>query len=375
MTNASNDKFFSADGHLIEPADLWTTRLDRRFRDRAPHVEHGEKCDFFVVDGLQPFAGADLGGVFATYKLEGKAIDDRKHNRKLDIRPGAYDPAARLKDQDLDNIAAEVLYPNDALFLFAAPDLDYKTACIRAYNDWMAEFCSHAPDRLIGAAMLPIGGPIEVALDEVRRVRKMGVRSVMLPAGLPKIPYGDPYYNPLYAELQETGTPLSIHNAASERQFDAIPVAAGGVTVTFLENKYVDHFRTLTSLIASGVPQNFPRLKIVIVEGGIGWVAAILHTMDHWWEDHHRWLRPRLDEKPGAYCARQFYFTFEEDRAGLLTRELLNVDHLMWGSDYPHTEGTFPRSREQVAKDFAGLEAGLVRKLVAENCRRLYADE
>jgi uncharacterized protein len=111
-------------------------------------------------------------------------------------------------------------------------------------------------------------------------------------------------------------------------------------------------------MIASGVPQAFPGMKIVIVEGGIGWIAAILDTME---------------EKPSVYCHRQFYFTFEEDRAGLLTRELLNVDHLMWGSDYPHTEGTFPRSREQVAKDFAGLEADLVRKLVSENCRRLYA--
>jgi uncharacterized protein len=356
LSTAAQGKFYSADGHVIEPGDLWTTRLDRRFRDRAPHIEAGEKCDFFCVDGLQPFAGADLGGVFASYKVEGKAIDNRKHNRKVEIRPGAYDPLARLKDQDLDHLEAEVLYPNDALFLFSAPDIEYKTACIKAYNDWLAEFCAAAPKRLIGAAMLPSGAPIETVT-----------------AGLPKIPFGDPYYHPLFAELQETGTPLSIHNAASEQQFVQVPVSAGGATITFLENKYVDHFRTLTSLIASGVPQAFPRLKIIIVEGGIGWIAAVIHTMDHWWEDHHRWLKPHLDEKPSVYCHRQFYFTFEEDRAGLLTRELLNVDHLMWGSDYPHTEGTFPRSREQVAKDFAGLEEGLVRNLVAENCRRLYA--
>lgn len=373
MSTQALGKFYSADGHVIEPADLWTTRLDKRFRDRAPHVEAGERFDLFCVDGLQPFAGADLGGVFASYKVEGKAIEDRKHNRKIEIRRGAYDPVARLKDQDLDNLEAEVLYPNDALFLFSAPDVEYKTACIKAYNDWLAEFCQTDRDRFIGAAMLPVGAPIEIVLDEARRCLKNGLRTVMIPAGLPKIPFGDPYYHPLFAELQETGTPLSIHNAASEQQFAQVPVAAGGATITFIENKYVDHFRTLTSMIMSGAPLAFPQLKIVLVEGGIGWIAAILHTLDHWWEDHHRWLKPRLDEKPSVYCHRQFYFTFEEDRAGLLTRELLNVDHLMWGSDYPHTEGTFPRSREQVAKDFAGLEEELVRKLVAENCRRLYA--
>jgi uncharacterized protein len=364
--------FVSSDGHVIEPPDLWVERIDQRFRDRAPHVEHREKFDVFCVDGLKPFAGADLGGVMATFKAEGRPIEDRSHNRKSEVRAGAYDPVARVKDQDLDHIAAEVIYPGDALFLFSAPDLEYKRACIRAYNDWLAEFCSVAPKRLLGAAMLPVGGPIEWALEEVRRARQKGLRTVCIPCGHPKIPFGDPYYHPLFSELQDTQTPLSIHNAANEQQFANIPTTAGGATITFLENKYVDHFRTLTSLIASGVPQSFARLKIVIVEGGIGWVAAILHTMDHWWEDHHLWLKPKLDEKPSFYCERQFYFTFEEDRAGLLTRELLNTDHLMWGSDYPHTEGTFPRSREQVAKDFAGLEAGLIRNLVGENCRRLY---
>jgi len=373
--NESSANFISSDGHVIEPPDLWLERIDKRFRDRAPHTEHREKFDVFCVDGLQPFAGADLGGVMATFKAEGKPIEDRAHNRKAEVRAGAYDPVARLKDQDMDNIGAEVIYPGDALFLFAAPDLEYKRACIRAYNDWMADFCSVAPKRLLGGAMLPIGGPIEWAVEEVRRVRKLGLSTVLIPSGYPKIPFGDPYYQPLFAELQETQTPLSIHNAATEQQFVNIPKAAGGMTLTFLENKYVDHFRTLGSLIFSGVLQAFARLRVVIVEGGIGWVAAVLHTMDHWWEDHHRWLQPRLDETPSFYCHRQLYFTFEEDRAGLLTRELLNIDHLMWGSDYPHTEGTFPRSREQVAKDFAGLEPGLTHKLVSENCRHLYGLE
>ncbi len=94
--------------------------------------------------------------------------------------------------------------------------------------------------------------------------------------------------------------------------------------------------------------------------------------MDHWWEDHRRWMQPKLDEAPSAYFNRQFWATFEDDRAGLLTRELLNVDHLMWGSDYPHTEGTFPRSREQVAKDFKGIPEAEVRKMVAQNAAQLY---
>ena len=371
----SGSKFISADGHVVEPPNLWLERIDQRFRDRAPHVVASDKADLFVVDGLRPFAASDLGGAMATLKVEGKPIEDRKHNRKAEVRAGAYDPVARLKDQDLDDIRAEVIYPGDALFLFAAPDLEYKRACIRAYNDWIADFCSVAPTRLLGAAMLPLGGPVQWAIEETRRVVKLGLRSVMVPSGYPKVPYGDPYYAPLWSELQETGIPLTIHNAATENQFENIAASAGGITQVFLENKYVDHFRTLTSMISSGVPQAYPRLRFILVEGGIGWIAAVINTMDHWWDDHHRWLQPRLDEKPSFYCHRQFYFTFENDRAGLLTRELLNVDHLMWGSDYPHTEGTFPRSRRQITTDLRDLSREEVTRITVSNCASLYGLE
>jgi predicted TIM-barrel fold metal-dependent hydrolase len=113
-------------------------------------------------------------------------------------------------------------------------------------------------------------------------------------------------------------------------------------------------------------------LQFVIAEGGIGWVAPVIRLMDHWWEDHHHYMEPRLEEPPSFYCHRQFWFTFEDDRAGLLTRELLNVERLMWGSDYPHTEGTFPGSLKRVDKDFAGVSDAERRKITAGNAARLY---
>src|SRR6185369_5706058 len=125
-------------------------------------------------------------------------------------------------------------------------------------------------------------------------------------------------------------------------------------------------------LIWAGIPQRYPKLRFVIAEGGIGWIASLLGLMDHWWKDHHRWMKPRLDEAPSVYFHRQFWATFEDDRAGLLTRELLPVGHLLWGSDYPHTEGTFPHSREQIAKDFAGIPDAEVYNIVAGNAIRLY---
>ena len=101
-------------------------------------------------------------------------------------------------------------------------------------------------------------------------------------------------------------------------------------------------------------------------------MASVVRLMDHWWEDNRPWMEPLLDEPPSSYFNRQFWATFEDDRAGLLTRELLNVDHMMWGSDYPHTEGVFPFSREQIAKDFVGVPEEETIKMIGGNCAALY---
>jgi predicted TIM-barrel fold metal-dependent hydrolase len=130
--------------------------------------------------------------------------------------------------------------------------------------------------------------------------------------------------------------------------------------------------RSLALLITSAVPQRFPKLRFVIVEGGIGWIAAQLRFMDHWWEDHHRWMQPKLDESPSTYFKRQFWATFEDDRPGVLTRHLLGVDRLMWGSDYPHTEGTFPFSIQRIGQDFVDVPEDETRLMVHDNAAHLY---
>ena len=364
---ALTEKFVSADSHVVEPADLWVKRVSKAFRDRAPHFEEGKDADFMIVEGIPPVQGADLMANMAEDKFRGRTLD-RSRNHIKDMRIESLDPKLRLGDQDLDNIRAEVLYPNWALMLYGAPDPVYKRECCRAYNDWLLEFCSVAPKRYLGVAMLPIGGPIQWAVEEAQRVRRLGLSSAIIPSGQPKIPYWEPYYKPLWAALQDLEMPLALHNAATEeavrQDLPVIPL--------IVDLKMVGQVRTLAGLLCSGVPQQFPLLKLVVVEGGIGWVAAAVRLMDHLWEDHHAWVQPHLDEPPSFYCKRQFYFTFEDDKAGLLTRELLNIDHLMWGSDYPHTEGTFPHSREQIAKDFAGIPESETRKLVIENAARLY---
>lgn len=130
--------------------------------------------------------------------------------------------------------------------------------------------------------------------------------------------------------------------------------------------------RVIADLIWGAVPQRYPKLRLVLVEGGIGWVASVLRSMDHWWSDHRHWMEPKVDEAPSFYFRRQLWATFEDDRAGVSKRELIGVERLMWGSDYPHTEATFPHSREQIAKDFAAIPQEEVSQMVIGNAARLY---
>ncbi|MDO8433711.1 MAG: amidohydrolase family protein [Candidatus Binatus sp.] len=311
-----------------------------------------------------------LEGSMMNEKIEGH-IDALRPHRFEEARRGAWEPSARLADQDLDNLRAEVIYPGVGLGFFALNDAAFQRAVFRAYNDWLIDFCRFSPNRLLGAGLLTVKGPIEWAIEEARRVAKSGLRSVSIQATVPERPYGrSETYEPLWAALQDLGLPVAIHTGTGVDLGKSMAELGPGMFV--LENKIIVMMRAVGELIWSGIPQRYPKLRFVLVEGGIGWIASLLRFMDHWWEDHHRWMEPKLDEPPSAYFHRQFWATFEDDRPGLLTRELLNVDHLMWGADYPHTEGTFPNSRAQVAKDFKGIPVAEVLKMVSVNGAKLY---
>jgi predicted TIM-barrel fold metal-dependent hydrolase len=177
-------------------------------------------------------------------------------------------------------------------------------------------------------------------------------------------------YAGLWETVQDLGLILALH-VGTDEPFTK-KAARMGVGKASIDTKICAMQRGMADLIWGAIPQQYPRLRIVLVEGGIGWVASVLRSMDHWWADHRHWMEPKVDKPPSFYFKRQFWATFEDDRAGVLTRELIGVERLMWGSDYPHTEGTFPHSREQIAKDFAGIPDAEVAQMVVGNAARLY---
>ncbi len=363
--------YVSADGHVVEPADLWTTRMDKRFRDRAPRVESRPEADYYIIEGLTEFP-VGLEGVTIEEKIQGQ-VTTPKGRRHAETRPGAWDPQPRLVDQERDHLRAEVIYPGGfGLQFFHVQDAEYQREIIRVYNDWISEFCSAAPDRLLGSALLPMRGPVEWAVEEAERIAGMkGIRTILIPAEVERS-YAHADYNPMWDALQDIGLPVSTHSGTGtgEAIFAKIERLGTGLGVT--DNKVLQPMRAMADLIWGAVPQRYPQLRFVVVEGGIGWVASLLGFMDHWWNDHRHWMEPQLDEAPSTYFKRQFWATFEDDRAGILTRELVGVDRLMWGSDYPHTEGTFPYSQEQIMRDFMGVPEAEVYQMVTGNAAQLY---
>ena len=362
-------RLISADSHVMEPRDLWETRIDHKFRERAPRIAAlDESGDYMVIDGMRPRPLA-FEGPMADLKAQGVDIPTPKGYRYEQNRPGSWEPNARLEDQDLDGVSGEVIYPGLGLHIVRAPDAEYIYACCRAYNDWLAEFCSVHPKRLKGAAMVPNRGPIEWAVKEAERVAKMGLATVMLPAWVDDRPFNLPEWDALWAAVQDLNLVASMHLSGREPYGIAHGPGAGGINVGVIKFGMYD---TVMRIIWGGAPMRFPKLKWSMVEGGIGWIASVLQFMDHWWDDHKGWMEPKLPETPSFYFKRQFFATFEDDRAGVLTRDIIGTENLMWGSDYPHTEGVWPFSRRQVARNFAGINDADTRKMVHDNVAEVF---
>jgi predicted TIM-barrel fold metal-dependent hydrolase len=363
----SLNRVLSADSHVVEPADVWTSRIDARYRDRAPHVvkeANGIKGDFFVCEGLQPFS---VSG-FAVAGVDPREYSDKMAKGYPGVRPGSWDPVQRVKDQEIDGVQGEVLYTSLGMFLYGIEDGGLRAASFRAYNDWLAEFCRHDPRRFAGIALIPMDD-VQEAVREVRRCADLGLKGGLI-WGIPPEDrtYDNPVWDPLWAAAQDTAVPLSLHILTGRK--------GSGIGSSVMKSyPSLPHAieRSLSDLLFGGVLERFPRLRIVSAENDIGWIGHYLQRMDHAYEKY-RYLEKTtaIPEPPSFYFRRQVHATFQDDRIGVLTREYAGVDNLMWASDFPHSDSTWPRSKEVIARDFAGVPESETQKIIADNCAALY---
>src|SRR5260221_533749 len=359
-----------ADAHMCEPPTLWLERLDQRFRDRAPRVvkdPDGKKGSFFICEGgLQ----MRVAGVFATGKVFDKACMELGME---DAVPGGWDPAARLKDMPLDGVEAAVLYTTFGFGLFRLEDGALQAACFRAYNDWLAEFCSYAPERFAGLALISLFD-VEQGRQELERCRKKGLKGALIWASPPEErPYSLPLYDPLWATAQELEMPLSLHLATGRRKESKIDESNLTEFWVNLVARPHEIQHSLLTLIFGGVLERFPRLKVVSAENDIAWTPHLLERADKYYRRLRKGYDTPLSLKPSEYSRRQLYYTFIDDPMGLQTYQLTgSADNFMWSTDYPHQAATWPRSQEVVAQAFAGIPQEAKRKMVQENTRKLY---
>ena len=366
-------RVISSDSHVFEPADLWTNGIESKFKDRAPRMIHRDEdnTDWWFCEGLFG-AGGGSGE-------PGKRFDEPENvsfaGTTDQIQPGGYIPDEHIKDMDLDGIDVGILYPTNGLLLYSVPDGELLTAIFKTYNDWIAEFCRTNPNRIKGIAMLNIDD-INVGVTELQRCHKLGLVGAMITVYPPEDKtYASPEYDPLWAAAQDLGMPLSLHIGTYRPKAGQSFGNLESMGPAFLTN--VDHWvrMSLAHLIISGVFERYPKLQVGALEHEISWAAHFLDRIDYNYTQRPRteaWYKFDDDMLPSDYFHRNVFISFQDDGLGVELRHHIGVDNLAWGSDYPHPESTFPRSREILAEILADCSEEDKAKIAGGNMARIY---
>ena len=362
----------SSDSHVFEPPDLWTQRIDDAFKSRAPRMKRVGDVDHLVIEDGQTIAGIGLiSNAGARYEAP-ETISD--HARFEDVHEGGIDPAQHLKDMAIDGVFGEVLYPSQGLFYYKVADSLLFSAICRAYNDWLAEFCGVDPDRLKAIAMINVDDVAD-AVGELERTAKLGFAGAMITEyPLEERRYDQPDYEPLWAAAAALDMPLSLHTATRRVLSNS---AIGNRTVRDASRRATKVFLpalSMCDMIFSGVFERHPKLRLAIVEFELAWVPYVLSSMDYTYRERNEeaLYRFRGDTLPSDFFAQNVYLSFQEDDLGIRLRDRIGVDCMMWGSDYPHSESTFPRSREVLDEILRGVPEEERAKIVCHNTARLY---
>jgi predicted TIM-barrel fold metal-dependent hydrolase len=352
----------SADSHFTEPADLWTKHIDPAFRSRAPHVEHREETDVFVCDT------ADMFPVGIVHGVRYKGGDVKLNGRYEDVPASGYDPAARVADVERDGVVGEVLYPTIAMRFFTIEDQALANACIAAYNTWAAEFAASMPDRFKSIGIISLDS-IPDAITEMERCREIGLSGVMI-AVFPHDarPYHHADYLPFWEAAERLRLPVSLHTATERRVKPSDDPVDAFLNYTLVQ-------RTLIGLIYAGIFDRFPDLQVISVENDAGWAANIIDRMDYGdikarsrnlHRNHHN------TKAPSHYWHHNISFTFMRDRSAIAGRHIIGIDRLMWSSDFPHSDSTWPDSQAAIAEQMSDIPEAEQRLILHDNAARMY---
>ena len=387
-------KIISVDDHLVEPPDVWSSRLPAKYREIGPHVVYAP------TDGTPQLDGA---GYIERPGTEGKPVawwfyEDHRYSVKRliaaagykpeeittegvtfdEMRPGCWQPAARLADMDVNHVDAALCFPNYPRFagqiFLNAKDKDLSKLCVEAYNDFMVdEWCAGSNGRLIPLCIVPLWDA-QLAAAEIRRNAARGVRAVAFTEcpnwlDLPTIHSG--YWDPFFEACNETGTVLCMHIGSGTKVIRTGPDAPEAVGATSI---FTNSAVSLVDFLFSGVLVRYPNLKLLYAESQIGWIPYVVERVDDIWETHRGWAhgQDHVPDPPSNYYYRQVHACFFKDSVGVDMLDRVGVDNALFETDYPHQDGTWPNSLAVAEKLLGHLPADAVQKIVRGNAIRLF---
>jgi predicted TIM-barrel fold metal-dependent hydrolase len=370
----------SGDGHLEMTPEMWVHHVPARHRDRAPRLlRMGDGGDAWVIEGKDPLQnGLNLTGGKPYEEFSPTGVSYRRGDGPA--IPGTGTAAQRLREQDADGVDCEVLYPALAGpdFLRGIKEREPYLAVLQGYNTFLAEeYCSVAPDRLIGVALVPETG-VQDAIDEMRRCKAMGLRAMALRMWPSGRPHPAPEDDRFWAASLETGMRISPHgNFGGGAKFDrakGFGAERFGATLnSHMAARCINPSYTLCQMMTEGVFDRFPALRLYFAETFAAWVPWVMQTMDDKYLRHHHWAQVDLKKMPSQYLRDHVIFGIVKDPLALRFRDIIGVHALVWGSDFPHSAGDWPHSRQVIDEVFAGVPAAERRQVLVENAARFFS--
>ena len=377
----SSLKLIDADAHVNPPATFWDDYLPANLAGRGPRIEVGapsDTHDWVVFEGSRK-------PLNLMSSVVGQGKDWKPVGRLSDLQAGSWEPAARITDMEKDGVSTAVLFGGGPL---GTADNDLYIASFQAYNRWLADFCAHAPKRLVGVAYLPMQD-IDQSIAMLKDAAARGLKAVNIPAfpqskqgtggggfaaqvlaltGDPDGPlqYDDPEFDRFWKACVDHDMAITIHLGAR--------VARPGMH-RFLPNlvmSKVTMAEPIAIMIFGGIFDRFPALRFGSIESGVGWFAWMAEYMDSIFNNQRHWLQLELKHAPSHYMDHNIYGSFIRDPVGISNRHKVGGHNIMWSTDYPHSETTWPRSQEVMDWQFAGLSDDERRPIVCDNAKRFY---
>ena len=375
-------KVIDSDMHIIEPVDLWQRYIDPGFRGVAPIGTANSASDLNLIHPDGRLWGRDPLRAMATGRPPGqnsKQVEER-------YRPHAdrgYSNEVQLEAMDIEGIDVAVIYPSRGLHALGEPDMDptLAAAVARAYNDWLFDFCQANPQRLLGAGMISVFNIDDAVAESRRAVKELGFSSVFLrPNMVHNRPWHDPYYEPLWDELEDLGVPLGFHEAI----FTGLPQVGWQFGQNFmLRHTFchpVEQMLCVASFAGAGIFEHHPNLKVAFLEGNCSWLPFFLWRLDEHWEQQGDVWAPELKMAPSEYFMRQGYASVEADEEPVkYAIDWMPNKNLVFSTDYPHGDSKYPHAVDRFLRMGASDKEQKLsvsdedkRKILWDNCADLY---